>query len=314
MEYNKKSPMKQKTISILITILMSMAGTKMYAQIYVKNSDGVEICYYYISDGAELEVGFNWYSGSVVIPEEVTYMERTRKVTSIGNSAFKDCDITSVSIPNSVTNIEDGAFMNCINLKSVSMSMSNKVEYIGKQAFEDCKALTSISFPNIKSLGYAAFYQCFNLTSISLSDNLTNIGPSAFAYCTGITSFSIPNSVTIIDDSAFEGCSGLKSISIPSSVTTIRRGAFSHCSGLTSISIPSSVTIIDDVVFYGCDFQEIVSYIENPSPITQFTFSENTKYNATLFVRKVQLKSIRILKAGMNSSLSKKVLHQVFMI
>ena len=113
--------MKKQLLLFAMILLPLVASAH---DIEVKNADGVTIYYNYINDGTELEVTFrginysdysNEYQGNVAIPEEVTYMNRTRKVTSIGNSAFYRCSgLTSVTIPNSVTSIGKMAFYYCI--------------------------------------------------------------------------------------------------------------------------------------------------------------------------------------------------------
>jgi hypothetical protein len=294
---------------------MNMAGIKAFAyDIAVENADGVTIYYNYYSDGTELEVAEGAYSGIVNIPEEVTYMNRTRKVTSIGNYAFNECtNLMSVSISNSVRDIRDYAFFKCSSLTSVIIG--NSVSYIGGFSFSFCSSLTSISLPNsLIWIGWSAFLGCNNLLTVDIPDNVTTIDGYAFKDCSSLTSVSIPGSVNKIGEYAFCGCSSLDSIFIPYSVTLIGSNAFENCTSLVSVTIPNSVTFFANYLFSGCssltsitipdsissigsgafkdtDLLSVISMVENPFKIEGINsddrvFSKNTFYNATLYVPK----------------------------
>ena len=219
------------------------------------------------------------YSGDIVIPSSVTYEGTTYSVTEI-ESAFYGCtDITSVTIPGSITNIENkyvgwGVFKGCTGLITVvigdgvqqigeetfygctsltSIVMPNSVTNIGLRAFKGCTALTSIVIPSsVTAIENLAFEGCTSLASIAISYGVTSIGSSAFENCTSLTSFTIPNSVTSIENSSFKNCTSLVSISIPNSVTSIGQNAFAGCTGLTSVNIGNSVTCIGISSFENC--------------------------------------------------------------
>ena len=94
-------------------------------------------------------------------------------------------DLTTITIPDSVTSI-------------------------GYSAFSGCTNLTTITIPDsVTSIGNFAFIECTNLTTITIPDSVTSIGDGAFSWCENLTSITIPDSVTSIGDLAFDGCENL---------------------------------------------------------------------------------------------------------
>ncbi len=241
--------MKQKLFTFFLTLIASVSA------IYASNTKVDGIWYDFDSSTKTASVTYQGssyssyegeYSGSVTIPETVTYNGTTYSVTSIGDRAFASCSkLTSITLPNSVTSI-------------------------GDYTFYKCSGLTSITIPNsVTSIDADAFYGCsYYVTSITLTAN------SVEEFCQGTGNFlllnrglscdreiqidgkyiieiTIPNTVTGIGKHAFSHCSSLTSVTIPNSVTSIGSNAFYGCSALTSITIPNSVTNIGTSVFSG---------------------------------------------------------------
>lgn len=193
------------------------------------------------------------YTGSVTIPETVTYQGATYSVTSIGAHAFESCPgLTEVTIGNSVTSIGYYAFFCCDGLTEITIP--NNVTSIGDRAFAYC-FLNEISIPNsVTSIGYEAFYNCTSLTEVTIGNSVTSIGERAFAYCFRLTEVTIPNSVNSIGDGAFYLCEGLTEVTIGNSVTSIGEWAFAYCEGLTKMRIEAvNPPAIYDNTFEGVD-------------------------------------------------------------
>ena len=173
-------------------------------------------------------------------------------IRGIADYAFADCsELTSVTIPGSVTTIGDHSFAYCHRLGSVTISGS--VTHIGEYAFVGCSGLTSVTISgSVTSIGWGAFRECTGLTGIVIPGNVTSIDGEVFAGCSGLTSVTIPGSVTSIGWGAFRECTGLTGVVIPGSVTSIDEEVFAGCSGLTSVMIPDTVTSIGNDAFSGC--------------------------------------------------------------
>ena len=219
------------------------------------------------------------YAGQVVYKYKGEMPENTAIILNEGTKiingyVFRDCmNLTSITIPNSVTEIGISTFENCTNLEY--MTMPNSVTSIGSSAFYGCSSLTSINISDgVTEIDSDAFKGCSSLTSITIPDSVTSIGYDAFEDCSSLTSINIPDGVTELYGSVFDHCSSLTSITIPDSVTSIGYDAFRCCSSLKNINIPNSVTSIGDSAFYGCSSLTSINIPDGVTSIGNWTFED----------------------------------------
>ena len=209
-----------------------------------------------VSGKIELTYG-NTYAGNIELPSTVSDGTETYTVVKIGDFGFKG--LTGISMPETLTEIGQGAFLNNIGLTTVTIPSS--VNVIGISVFADCSELVSVSLP----------------------DGLTEIPTSLFTSCSKLTDVSIPAGVTTIGGNAFSR-TAISSVSLPEGLTTIGSGAFMGCSRLTELTLPESVTQIGSDAFIGCSNLKSVE-CRNPVPpaISNNTFGSAT-YSGVLHV------------------------------
>lgn len=217
------------------------------------------------NNGSVTITGYNGEGGAVSIPGTISGLP----VTAIGNTAFAFAPLTSLSMPTTVTNIGEAAFLLCNTLTNITLSAG--VVSLGDQPFEHCTALktinvdpanpmfnstggvlfnknftTLVQYPEgkgggsyvisntVKTVGNGAFYSCAGLTNIVAPAGLTNVADFAFDFCGGLTAFTIPAGVINIGDEAFYSCTNLASITIPDGVKSLGFQACCLCPHLTN--------------------------------------------------------------------------------
>ena len=163
--------------------------------------------------------------------------------------AFNGCDsLKSISIPESVTEIDAGAFGDCSKLENIFVNENNtaykSVDGIlyskdGKTLvrFPINKKIISFTVPDgVTTIDISAFNRSIWLKTVTLPETVTAINDYAFYMCRALKKVNIPDGVKSISDNAFGSCSALESITIPVSVTSIGFHAFMNSSALTSIN------------------------------------------------------------------------------
>lgn len=262
---------------------------------------------YEVKNGSIIITKFIGDEHEIVIPSEIDGLP----VTEIGERAFASRkDLTSVTIPESVTKIEDNVFTDCTHLLSIQCDSRNQhyksidgilfskdekmlvaipsnfsgeyvipesVLAITGHAFYGCSKLTRVTIPSsVVLIGGGAFWNCTELKSVNIPESVLWIGGWAFRNCLKLTSINIPERIIKIGEVAFFGCTGLTSVTLSKSLKTIELFVFSGCRGLTSVTIPEGATEIQMGAFSGCTGLTQVTIPPSVTTIGELVFKDCT--------------------------------------
>lgn len=195
---------------------------------------------------------------------DMTSIELSNSIISIGEYAFFYCTgLTQVTIPNNVTNIGAGAFNFCTNIAQINWNAKSVTDFrsngtIFNNAGKSCAGITVIFGENVEDIPDYALTGNFTSTvpkivNIVIGDNVKTIGRSAFLGCGQLTDVTIGKNVQSIDRFAFSNCTALKSIIIPEKVTYIDDVVFSGCTSLSNVTLPNGVKYIHCSAFESCN-------------------------------------------------------------
>jgi len=203
-----------KTFSVLILLLIlfnvnGVNGATSGDYNYDIKSDGTIIITSYTGNDTKLsipsyidgkkvtELGEKSFSG---ITSETVTIPIT--VTTLNNNVFYNADIKSVTIPSSVTKMGTYTFVYCFGLEKAVIDAN--IEILPEYTFFNCYSLKNVTLStNIKELGNACFFNCSKLADLSFLNSIEKIGQQCFDYCTSLTTVKIPKSVIKIERKAF---------------------------------------------------------------------------------------------------------------
>ncbi|KAL9178713.1 hypothetical protein ACHAXT_003844 [Thalassiosira profunda] len=197
----------------------------------------------------DASAGVYLYEGQPDVPKDVTHVRFHPSVREIPEGAFTECiQLKTVELNDGLEVIGNSAFYSCWRMNS--FTFPSTVRQIGDSAFEGCHFENLVLPPLIESIGKKAFFGCEGLRSVELNDGLKTISDSAFGYCWQLRSISFPSTLESIGEMAFFR-TGLQEVVLKEGLKVVDCGAFAECS-LESIRMPSTVDEIGGSAFKDC--------------------------------------------------------------
>ena len=200
-------------------------------------------------------------------------------LSSNGNLLLMDEKTGSLTIPDRVTAIGEGAFTNLEGLKTIIIPST--VKRIERNAFKNNTTLENVIIQEkdgqgVEYIGTYAFYGCSNLQTINLPDTITTIGGSCFRNCTKINNVKLPSNLKTLDIQTFSGCTNLQNIELPQNLEALNAECLAGTS-ITKIKLPKNLSNIEIRALSISTLQEI-----NTSENNYFEFKNGVLYSKDL--------------------------------
>ncbi len=226
------------------------------------------------------------YEGELVIPSEIDGVT----VAAIGNGAFVGAvNLTSVTIPASVTEVGECAFMKCTSIETFIVEEGNTYLSVNEDgvllgdgeefliAYPCGRTETSYTVPDgVEEIAPGAFSYAVNLTDVTVPEGVLWIDPWAFSY-SSVTNITLPDSLETIDDYAFAYCTHLHDVHLGEGLVNILNAAFAECRALTEITLPDSLAYIGQQAFIGTSLPS-VTIPANVNTISYYAFGYDTSF------------------------------------
>lgn len=221
-----------------------------------KTGNGTDIFYNINPDGKTVTVtygGSKYNVSSLEIPQEVSHDGVTYTVTAIGNKAFQEAKVNTITLPNTITEFQSYAFC----LSSIrEFNYPSNLKYIRSRVFDGTQINNGDLPEGLETIEEGAFART-RIKELYLPPTLTTIESMAFYGCDYISEVAIPGSVRIISRSAFSNCRSLSKVTFGEGVEELEGACFEY-TPLSEIEIPSSVTILGQSCFAGNKIKELI--------------------------------------------------------
>lgn len=226
----------------------TMANTKQTAKPKRKkyiNPDNIQVN----PRNFKMEDGKLTYIGrdkTVKIPNKI----EGQTVKVIKKRAFANTSVEVVILPETIEEIEDEAFDDCINLNQINFPDS--IKRIGRWAFQGCHSLSEVHLPSqLEEIDGYAFDECFNLEKITMPSEVKRIGAYAFSE-TKLKKVILPHGIKYLGNSLFYNCRHLSHVVFQEGLAEIGQSTFNGCSRLKAVCFPRSLERINLGAFAGC--------------------------------------------------------------